>query len=98
MIENDGLDLAAIDILAPRDNHVLQPVKDVEVSVGVPVADISSAKESVSKSGRRILQVFPVSAHYACSARHEVTMLTGLHLLAGFVRDSHLYTGTRSST
>src|ERR1700675_874496 len=62
MVQNDGFDLAAIDILATGDEHVFQPVKDVEVSVGVLVTDISCAKEAVSKGNRRVLQVVPVAA------------------------------------
>ena len=40
MGEDDSLDLAAIHIFTACDDHVLQPVQDVEIAVCVLVADV----------------------------------------------------------
>src|ERR1700730_7951425 len=57
MVDNDRLDLAAIAMLAAGDDHVLQPIEYVTVTVSVLVADVSGAKEAVSKGGCGILPI-----------------------------------------
>ena len=53
------LDLGGVDVLAAGDDHVLQPVGDVEVAVGVEVAEVARAEPAVGgeRGGRRIGQV-----------------------------------------
>ena len=41
------LDLAGVDVLAARDDHVLQAVQDVEITVRILTADVSRTKEAV---------------------------------------------------
>ena len=46
----DGsLHLARIDIFAARHDHVLEAIQDIKISVCIPVADVSGAKEAVSE-------------------------------------------------
>src|SRR5262249_41106999 len=78
VVENHCLDLAAIDILASRDDHVLQPVQYVEITIRVLVADIARAKEAVSKSSRRVFLVVPIPTHDVCPSRDEFATLPSL--------------------
>src|SRR6266851_4964830 len=82
MVENNGLDLTAIYIFAACDDHVLLPVKQVNESIAVLIADVSSAKEAVSKGGTRFPFVVPVSTHHVRTARHQLTSFTGLEWVA----------------
>src|SRR5690349_18756908 len=41
------LDLAGVDVLAARDDHVLRAVQDVEIPVRILTADVSRTKEAV---------------------------------------------------
>ena len=50
------LDLARIDIFAAADDHVLGSVDDVEVPVGVDIADVTGVQPTVAdRLGRRLL-------------------------------------------
>ena len=79
MVENNGLNLTAIYIFAACDDHVLLTVKQVNESIAVLIADVSSAKEAVSKGCRRFPFVVPVSTHHVRTTRHQFTFLTGLY-------------------
>src|SRR5258707_1682978 len=97
MVRNDGLDLGGIDIFAACDDHVLQSVQYIEITVRVLVTDVSGAKETVSERSRCILLIVPISSHYVCPTRDQFSALPSLYLSARFVRDLHVDTGTWSS-
>src|SRR5258705_8781557 len=109
VVEDDGLDLAAIDVFAARHDHVLQPIQDVKVPICVLIADVSGTKEAVPKDRRRIvriavpegrpriLRIVPVTSHDVCSTGHQLPALTDLYLLPRFVRDLHFDARTRSA-
>ena len=43
------LDLDAVHVLAGPDDHVLGPVDEVEVAVGVEVADVAAAEPAAGE-------------------------------------------------
>src|SRR5882672_10368976 len=47
MLVKHRLDLAGVDVLAARDDHVLQAVQDVEITVRILTGDVSRTKEAV---------------------------------------------------
>ena len=49
MLVNHRLDLTGVDIFAARDDHVLGPIQDIEISVCIAITDISRAKHAVSE-------------------------------------------------
>src|ERR1700730_3223132 len=98
MLVNDGFDLAGVDVFAARDDHVLQAVENVEIAVGVAIADVSRTEHSVLERAARFLRIIPVAAHDIGAARHQFTMLPGFNLPAQLVHDPHVDPGTGSPT
>jgi hypothetical protein len=49
MLVKNCLDLAGVNVLAPRDDHVFQAVRDVGITVRILTADVSRTKEAVPK-------------------------------------------------
>src|ERR1700748_3437831 len=87
MLVNDGLDLAGIDILSTRDDHVLRAVEDVEIAVRVAAADVARSKHSVLERELGLLRIVPVSGHDVGAARHQLATLSWSKLLSGAVHD-----------
>src|ERR1700752_2470163 len=98
MLVNDGFDLAGIDVLSTRDDHVLQAVDDVEIAVGVAVADVARSKHSVSEREPGFLRTVPVTAHDIRPARHQLATVSRSELASGSVHDSQVDAGTRPAT
>src|SRR6266849_9684978 len=96
VVEDDGLDFAAVDVFAASDDHVFQAIQYVEIALGVAVADVARPKEAVSKCRRRIFLVVPVPARDVGAPRHKLAMLPGLQHSARFVR--HLYLDARTGS
>ena len=67
------LHLGGIDVLAPGHDHVLDPVVDVEVAVGVEVADVAGTEPPVlvDRLARR-LRVVPVALHHLLAAHEDL--------------------------
>src|SRR5262245_53808180 len=77
MVVKTCLDLAGIDILAARDNHVLQAVQDVKKTVRILTADVSRAKEAVPEGKSGFLRVLPIATHDIRASSHQFARLTG---------------------
>src|ERR1700687_5018263 len=71
------LDLAGVDILAARDNHVLQAVQDVEITVRILTADVPRTKESVPERKSGFLRIIPIATHDIRAPSHQFARLTG---------------------
>ena len=58
-VVDEVLDFGRVDVLAARDDHVLEPVRDVEVAVGVEIAEVAGAEPAVrrERAGRRLGEV-----------------------------------------
>ena len=67
-----GFDFGRVDILAPADDHILQPVADIEEAVRVEVADIARVEPAfrVDRGGGG-LGLVPVAAHDLRSAHDD---------------------------
>ena len=63
MLVKHRFDLAGVDILAARDNHILQAVQDVEITVRILTADVTRAKEAVSERESGFLRILPIATH-----------------------------------
>jgi hypothetical protein len=61
MLVKNRLDLAGVDVLAARDNHVLQAVQEVEITVRIPTADVTRVKEAVPQRKIGFLRIFPIA-------------------------------------
>src|SRR5262249_59658749 len=72
------LELRRVDVLAARDQHVLLPVVDVEVALGVPMADVAGAEPSALGEGRRGGRgIAPVAGAEVRPAKPDLAPLAG---------------------
>ena len=72
------LDLGAVDVLAAGDDHVLGPVDEVQVAVGVEVADVAGAVPLAVEHGLgRLLGLVPVPGHHVRALDHDLADLAG---------------------
>src|SRR5258708_2349442 len=79
MLVKNRLDLAGVDVLAARDDHVLQAVQDVEITVRILTADVSRTKEAVPESKSSFLRIIPIATHDIRASSHQFARLTGLN-------------------
>src|SRR5258705_70331 len=97
MLVNDGFDFARVDILAAGNNHVLQPIENVDVTISILVPDVPSAKHAVKKCRVRFFQIVPIAAHYICAPGNQLTMLASSNLISLVVNNFHFNAGTSAS-
>src|SRR6185503_13570477 len=76
------LNFTGVNILASGDNHVLQAVKNEEVTIRILIADVSSAKHTVAERPRSFLGIIPIAAHDIGAPSHQFALLTCVNLLA----------------
>src|SRR5438034_1371594 len=71
MLVKNRFDLAGVDVLAARDNHVLQAVQDVEITVRILAADVSSTNEAVPERKSSFLRIIPIATHDIRAPSHK---------------------------
>src|SRR5882762_6994235 len=86
----DGLDLAGIDVLAARDDHVLHAVQDVQIPFRILITDVAGSKQPVAERAQRLFAIIPVTAHDVGAARNHFAGLPNAHLRSGLVHDAHI--------
>src|SRR6266702_3177942 len=82
MLVNNCFDLTGVNILAARDNHILQAVQDVEVPVCILIADVSCSKHPVSERKRSCFRIIPITAHDIRAPGDKFTRLSGSNFLS----------------
>src|ERR1700730_2467714 len=97
MLVDDGFDLARVNILAAVNNHVLQPIQKVDVTIGILVADVTAAEHSITKYRVRFFQIVPIAAHYICAASNQLAMLAGSKLFSRVIYDRQFNSGSRAA-
>src|SRR6266850_7914411 len=90
MLADDRLDLAGVDILPARNDHVLHAIEDVEISLGILIADVSGPKQAVPERPARLVHVVPVAAHDIRAPSHQFTGMAGLDVLSCIVDDPQI--------
>src|SRR5207302_7843347 len=98
MLVKNRLDLGGVDILATRDNHVLQAVQDVEITVRILTADVSRTKEAVPERKSGFLRILPIATRDIRAPSHQFARLTGRNFCSCLVHDPQVDLGTRAST
>src|SRR6266705_1019949 len=79
---NHGLDFAGVNVLPAGDDHVLQTIENVVVSVCVLIADIAGAKESVPEREFSFFRLVPITAHDVRAASDQLTCLPGFNFVS----------------
>src|SRR6266481_3447270 len=98
MFVDDRFDLGGVNIFATCDDHVFQAVKDVEIAVGIPIADVSRTKHSVSKCESGVLRIVPVAPHDIGAPCDQFPLLPDFHFLSCLVLDSQVNSWTGPPT
>src|SRR6266571_8549745 len=83
-----------VNILAAGNNHVLQPIENVDVTISILVADVTAAEHPITKYRVRFFQIVPIAAHYICAAGNQLTMSSSSNLLSLVVHNLHFNAGT----
>ena len=89
MLVERVLDLARVDAVAAAQDHVLDAVDEVQIAVGVEVADVAGAEPAVGERLARRLGVAPVAAHHPGRDQLHLAGLARRHRLPVAVRDAH---------
>ena len=89
------LHVAGVDVEATPDDEVLDPVHDVEVAVGIEVADVAGVHPPLAHRQCGGLRVLPVALHHPGRPDAHLAGLTGRHRLAELVDDAQLDAGKR---
>ena len=84
MLGEDPLDLGAVDVLAAADDHVLEPVLDVDVAVGVDLAEVAGAEPAVLGDHLRgRLGLAEEALHQLRRTEPQLAVLAGRDVLEG---------------
>ena len=90
----DGvLDLGRVHVLAAADDHVLEPVHDEEVAVGIQPAHVARVHPAVLERGGCLGGPVPVALHDHGAACRDLAHLAGRQLAALAIDDAHLGNG-----
>src|SRR5439155_14709203 len=85
-----ALELGGVDVLAAGDDHVLDPVADVEEAVRVDVAGVTGVEPAIPHHDRGVLGPPPVAGHEAASPVDDLTDLAAWYGVPEWVDDLHL--------
>jgi hypothetical protein len=77
------LDLARIDVLATRNDHVVHPAAEVVEALGIPAEQVACIEPAVFDLLLRLHRVVPVAQHRLRTAHEQLTYFVGLHRLGG---------------
>src|ERR1700761_8119243 len=97
MGENDGLYLAAVNVFAARDDHVLEAIQNIEIAVRALVPDVPCSKEAISECSSGVVAVVPIPSHHIFATHYQFAVVPGPYLPAGFVGYAQINPGTWSS-
>src|SRR5262249_8812410 len=84
------LDLARRDVLAAADDHLLLAIDDVEVPLGIHVADVARVQKAAAQGGFGLLRQPVIAEHDAGPAHHDLAALVGWQLVILLVDDGKL--------
>src|SRR5437660_1600737 len=87
---NHGLDFAGVNVLPAGDDHVLQTIENVEVSVCILIADIAGAKEAVPECTLCLVRVVPIATHDIRAAGDQLARLPGFDFLPCWIDNAHV--------
>ena len=90
MAEERVLDLGRVDVLAARDDHVRDPVVDVEIALRVEIAGVAGMEPAAAHGPRRLLGQVPVARHVLRRAAHDLADLARRHRVVLAVDDGDL--------
>src|SRR3954447_2066868 len=90
VLEQHLLDLTRIDVRAARDDHVLGPIFQRDVTVRIEHADIARVQPAAAQRLRGRIGIFPVARHDHVAAANDLTGLAGRQRVVLRVRNLHV--------
>ncbi|MNZ73127.1 hypothetical protein D3C78_915290 [compost metagenome] len=90
MAGDGGLDLGGIDVLAAADDHVLQPVADVDEAILVHVAAVTGMHPAIAQRLGGCFRLLPVAEHDVRPLHHDLAHGAARHLVVVGVDDAYL--------
>src|SRR4051812_42856938 len=90
MLGEDALHLDRVDVLPTGDDHVLDPVGDVDVAVVVHVAAVAGVHPAAAQRLGGLLGPVPVAEHHVAAADDDLADLAAGQLDVVRADDAHL--------
>src|SRR5215472_15284528 len=81
MVGKDALQLSRVDVLTPGDDHVLDPVADVEEAVSIHAAGVARVQPAPPDRTGGVFGAPPVALHDSNAAVDDLTDVAGRHLV-----------------
>src|SRR3546814_3313128 len=76
---DDALDFGGVDILAAADDHVLDPVADEEIALGVEIAGVARQEEAIrGEHLRAFFGALPIAGHRRARSEEHTSELQSL--------------------
>src|SRR5207247_5789760 len=94
---NDGFDFSRVNVFSAGDDHVLQAIKNVEVSVYVLIPNVARSEEAVPEREFSFFRLVPITAHDIRAASDQLACLPGFDFLPCWIENVHVGSETRSS-
>src|SRR5712691_4494074 len=94
---NDGFDFAGINVFSAGDDHILQAVPNVEVSVCVLIPNVACSEEAVPECEFSFFRLVPITAHDIRAASDQLARLPSFDFLPCCIDNTHVDSHTRSA-
>src|SRR5439155_20088225 len=90
MCVNHGLDFAGVNIFSAGDDHVLQAIPNVEVSVCVLIPNVARSEEAVPKREFSFFRLVPITAHDVRATGDQFASFPGFNFLSCWIDNAHV--------
>src|SRR6266487_348788 len=94
---NDGFDFSGVNVFSAGDDHVLQAIKNVEVSVCVLIPNVAGSEESAPECEFSFFRLVPITTHDIRASSDQLACLPGFDFLPCCIDNVHVDSETRSS-
>ncbi|MNE78841.1 hypothetical protein D3C80_1752820 [compost metagenome] len=95
VVGNGILDFGGENVLAPTDDHVLEPIADIDKAVVIHVATVAGMHPATAQRLGRCLWIVPVAEHDARPACDNFTYAATRQFLVLGIDDTHLNAADR---
>src|SRR5881396_2245313 len=94
---NDGFDFAGINVFSAGDDHVLQAIPNVEVSVCVLIPNVARSEKAVPEREFSFFRLVPITAHDIRAASDQLASFPGFNFVSFWIDNAHVDAEARPS-
>src|SRR5437870_8736925 len=87
---NDGFDFSGVNVFSAGDNHVLQAIQNVKVSVCVLIPNVARSEEAVSECEFSFFRLVPITAHDIRASSDQLACLPGFDFVPCWIDNAHV--------